>query len=579
MDHQVTARRFRPQRFDELVGQEAIVRTLLGGLARGRIAQGYLFSGPRGVGKTTTARLLAKALNCDAPDGGEPCNRCTACVEVAEGRFVDVIEIDGASNTGVDNIRELREQVAYLPAMGRYKVYVIDEVHMLSKGAFNALLKTLEEPPPHVVFIFATTELHKVPPTIVSRCQRYEFKRIREEEIVAQLTRVATAYEVEAEDAALWEIAVAASGSLRDAESLFDQVVAFGAPTSATVHELLGLVDRGILSEAVAHVAARDGAALLTLVDELVAAGYMLESFLKSLAEQLRHLLVMRVVGEVTPLVPLAEGQRQALLQAGAPLAEDQLERALALLTETGQALHTSPFPRFTLEAGLLRLLRLEPVVAIEEVIARLAEGEGGTPSPPTPRAPAPVAAPAATPPKAARPPAPTSPDPAPATPPKPPRPAAAFDAEPTVAAPAPRTPAGECGPDAAAWPEIIAALAGPHPGVAALLERAHIGRCDGEAVELLFPPDSFEVSQLEERIDVVEAAARQRLGPRVRVVVREGEGGAPSMAEQHDSHQAERKRRLVEENPRVVEAVTTFQGDVVAVELAQETEEEALDG
>ncbi len=578
MDHQVTARRFRPQRFDELVGQEAIVRTLLGGLARGRIAQGYLFSGPRGVGKTTTARLLAKALNCDAAENGEPCNRCTACVEVAEGRFVDVIEIDGASTTGVDNIRELREQVAYLPAMGRYKVYVIDEVHMLSKGAFNALLKTLEEPPPHVVFIFATTELNKVPATIVSRCQRYEFKRIREAEIVAQLQRVAAAYEVEAEDAALWEIAVAASGSLRDAESLFDQVVAFGAPTSASVHELLGLVDRGILSEAVAHVAAGDGAALLALVDELVAAGYMLESFLKSLAEQFRHLLVMRVVGEESTLVPLAEGQRRTLLQAGATLADDQLERALLLLTETGQALHASPFPRFTLEAGLLRLLRLEPVVAIEAVLQRLAEGEGAAPA--APRVPAPVAAPPAKPVRATRPAAPAPPDRAPATPPRPPRPAAAITAEPAVATPPPAAPAaGGRGPDERAWPEIIAALADLHPGVAALLERAHLGRCDAETVELLFPPNSFEVSQVEERIAVVEAAARRRLGPQAKVVVREGEGGAPSVAEQHDTHRAERKRRLVEENPRVVEAVATFEGDVVGVELAQETEEEALDG
>lgn len=566
MDHQVTARRFRPQRFDELVGQEAIVRTLLGGLARGRIAHGYLFSGPRGVGKTTTARLLAKALNCDAAEKGEPCNRCTACVEVADGRFVDVIEIDGASNTGVDNIRDLREQVAYLPAMGRYKVYVIDEVHMLSKGAFNALLKTLEEPPPHVVFIFATTELNKVPATIVSRCQRYEFKRIREAEIVAQLQRVAAAYEVEAEDAALWEIAVAASGSLRDAESLFDQVVAFGTPTSATVHELLGLVDRGILSEAVAHVATGDGAALLSLVDELVAAGYMLESFLKSLAEQVRHLLVMRVVGEDSTLVPLAEGQRRTLLQAGATLADDQLERALLLLTETGQALHLSPFPRFTLEAGLLRLLRLEPVVAIEAVLQRLAEGEADTAV--ARRAPAKVAAPRPAPLGRADRPAATPP-PFPNTPIPPP--------EPTVATPPPA--AGSTYNGSAAWPEIIAALADHHPGVAALLERAHLGRCDAETLELLFPPNAFEVSQLTARIAVVEAAARQRLGGQVQVVVREGEGGAPSLAEQHDTHRTERRRRLVEENPRVVEAVAAFEGKVVGVELAQETEEEALDG
>ncbi|NCO57180.1 MAG: DNA polymerase III subunit gamma/tau [Deltaproteobacteria bacterium] len=588
MDHQVTARRFRPQRFAEVVGQEAIVRTLLGGLARGRIAHGYLFSGPRGVGKTTTARLLAKALNCAAPEAGEPCNRCPACSEVAEGRFVDVIEIDGASNTGVDNIRDLREQVAYLPAMGRYKVYVIDEVHMLSKGAFNALLKTLEEPPPHVVFVFATTELHKVPATIVSRCQRYEFHRIREAEIVAQLQRVATAYAVATEEQALWEIAVAASGSLRDAESLFDQVVAFGACTCATVHDLLGLVDRGVLSEAVAHIAAKDGGALLRLVDELVGAGYMFESFLKSLAEQVRHLLVMRVVGESTPLVTLAEAQRRALLAAGAPLTDDQLGRALALLTDTGQALHASPFPRFTLEAGLLRLLRLEPVVTIEQLLERLAAGETTPPAAPPAiaaapgapgghRAPPPPAGPPRTPPPAAHPSAARrAPRPAaePVAPPHTTPPASTREAAPS------RPPAAPAAPrdgGATAWPEVIAALTASHPGVAALLERARLGRCDGAAVELLFPPASFELAEVETRREVVEAAVRQRLGEAVRLVIREGEGGAPSLAEQRNAHQAERKRRLVVENPRVVEAVATFDGAIVDVELAEE--EEGFDG
>ncbi|RMF77613.1 MAG: DNA polymerase III subunit gamma/tau, partial [Nitrospirae bacterium] len=347
MDRQVTALRFRPQRFDELVGQETVVRTLKGALARGRIAPGYLFSGPRGVGKTTTARLLAKGLNCERLEGGEPCGTCTPCREVAEGRFVDVIEIDGASNTGVDNIRDLREQAAYLPAAGRTKVYVIDEVHMLSKGAFNALLKTLEEPPPHVVFIFATTELHKVPATIVSRCQRFEFRRIREAEIVAQLARVAEHDGIAVEEAALWEIAVAAEGSLRDAESLFDQVVAFGEVTAATVQEVLGLVDRGVLSEAVRRIAARDRAGLLALVDEVVAAGHALDLFVRGLAEQLRHLLVLRLAGAAAAeLVPLAEGQRQALLEAGAGLAEDQIERALGRLVATAGELRASPFPR-----------------------------------------------------------------------------------------------------------------------------------------------------------------------------------------------------------------------------------------
>lgn len=570
MDHQVTARKFRPQTFDELVGQATIARTLRNALRSGRLAHGFLFSGPRGVGKTTTARLLAKGLNCLAPEDGQPCNACDNCRQVAEGRFVDVIEIDGASNNGVEHIRNLREQVQYLPAVGQYKVYLIDEVHMLSGPAFNALLKTLEEPPPHVVFIFATTELHKVPATIVSRCQRYEFQRIREHDMVAQLQRVATVYGMTAEEEALWEIAVAADGSMRDAQSLFDQASAFGDLTVATVQEVLGLVDRGVLTETVAKVATRDGAGLLALVDALIRSGHMLDIFMRGLAEQFRHLLILRTMEDAGELVPLSEAQRATLVEAGATLTADQIERALGLLLETGRDLRSSPLPRFTVEVGLLRLLRLEPVVAIEKLLARL---DGETASPPA----APVATghhlpPAPTPRRRA-----ASPSPSPAAD-RPdetrPAPAAASPGSESPSPPDDHRPASVQSPAAPlSWSALVDAVRQRRPALAACLEHGHLVRCDDQQVEVAFPAGSFYATQVDEEHDLVEGEVRRLGGPAAAFVLHQGEvtGSRPSVVEERAATREAARRQLVEENPRVTTAIETFEGDVVDVHLGND--------
>jgi len=576
LDHQVTARKFRPQTFDELVGQATIARTLRNALRSGRLAHGFLFSGPRGVGKTTTARLLAKGLNCLAPEDGQPCNACDNCRQVAEGRFVDVIEIDGASNNGVEHIRNLREQVQYLPAVGQYKVYLIDEVHMLSGPAFNALLKTLEEPPPHVVFIFATTELHKVPATIVSRCQRYEFQRIREHDMVAQLQRVATVYGMNTEEEALWEIAVAADGSMRDAQSLFDQASAFGDLTVATVQEVLGLVDRGVLTETVAKVADRDGAGLLALVDALIRSGHMLDIFMRGLAEQFRHLLILRTMGDAGELVPLSEAQRATLVEAGAALTVDQIERALGLLLETGRDLRSSPLPRFTVEVGLLRLLRLEPVVAIEKLLARL-DGEIASPpaealatSHPSPTAPTPRR-------RAAAPTAASLPSPSPAAGhPDETRPAPAAGSpaiEPPAAPDAHRAASGPPDHPPLSWPAVVDAVRQRRPSLAACLAHAHLVRCDPQQVEIAFSAESFYAAQVEEERALVEEEVCRLAGPATAFVLHQGEvaGSQPSVVEERAATREAARRQLVEENPRVTTAIETFEGDVVDVRLGSD--------
>ncbi|MGD2063012.1 MAG: DNA polymerase III subunit gamma/tau [Nitrospirota bacterium] len=574
MDHQVTALKFRPQTFDELVGQATVARTLRNALRSGRLAHGFLFAGPRGVGKTTTARLLAKGLNCLALTDGQPCNACDNCRQVAEGRFVDVIEIDGASNNGVEHIRNLREQVQYLPAVGEYKVYLIDEVHMLSGPAFNALLKTLEEPPSHVVFIFATTELHKVPATIVSRCQRYEFQRIREHDIVTQLRKVAAAYEMSADEEALWEIAVAADGSLRDAQSLFDQASAFGELTVATVQEVLGLVDRGVLTDTVAKVAARDGAGLLAVVDTLTRSGHMLDVFLRGLAEQFRHLLVLRTVDDAGELVPLSEAQRQALLAAGAGLAPDQIERSLGLLLETGRELRGNPLPRFAIEVGLLRLLRLEPVAAIEELLSRM-ESMAASPStdqgPRHDRSALPSPAPMA---GTATPATPPARDPSSAAPRPPTQPA-----DPPAADP----PAESTFPEAAdepiaairprfSWPGLLAAVRERRPSLAAVLEYGHPVHCGEDKIEVAFSA-SFYANQVEEDRALVEEEVRRLAGPTASFIVYRGErpGSRPSVVEERTASREAARRQLVEENPRVTAAVETFDGNVVDVHLGSE--------
>ncbi|HXF04032.1 MAG TPA: DNA polymerase III subunit gamma/tau [Blastocatellia bacterium] len=375
MTYQVIARKWRPQTFDELVGQEAIARTLQNAISCGRLHHAYIFAGPRGVGKTTTARVLAKALNCATGPTTTPCNRCPSCEEIARGTSLDVLEIDAASHTGVDNVRDvIINNLAIGPARDRYRIFIIDEFHQLSSAAFNALLKTLEEPPPHVLFIMATTELHKVPPTIISRCQLFEFRLIAEGKIFERLRRIAQAEGITISDAALRRIARAGEGSMRDAQSVFDQVISFAGREihDEQVIEVLGLVGAEMLAAVADAIADQDGGRILRLVDDLVARGVDLRAFTRELMSYFRHLLVVKTVGPDPELLPVEDAERALLLAQADRFSEEDIVRLFHALAEVEQAIRLATEPRFQLEIGLVKLAHLQRVRPLADLIRRI---------------------------------------------------------------------------------------------------------------------------------------------------------------------------------------------------------------
>jgi DNA polymerase-3 subunit gamma/tau len=377
MTYQVLARKWRPQGFDAVVGQEPITRTLRNALASGRVAHAYLFTGPRGVGKTTTARLLAKALACTARQGPEACGACPACLDFAAGAPVDVMEIDAASNTSVDDIRTLRENVKYAPARGRFKVYIVDEVHMLSGAAFNAFLKTLEEPPPHVVFILATTDPKKIPATVLSRCQRFDFKPIPPELLTKSLAVILEKEGVPFEPGALPLLVRAAEGSLRDALSLLDTAIAYGEGRldQAGVARLLGASGPERVRELVAALLRRDGAAALAAIDQAAAAGEDLGSLCREVVECVRRLLVLKVApGQ--PLADLAPAEAEALRGAAEGTGPDELMYLLRAFLEADAEMRRSPYPRVELEVAAVRAARRLRPQDLDTLIAKLEEAE-----------------------------------------------------------------------------------------------------------------------------------------------------------------------------------------------------------
>ncbi len=375
MPYIVLARRYRPQSFEELVGQEHVVRVLQNAIKTGRIHHAYIFSGARGTGKTTTARIFAKALNCEQGPTPTPCNECAQCVAITEGRSVDVLEIDGASHTGVDNVRNLREELQYLPTSARYKVVIIDEVHMLSTAAFNALLKTLEEPPEHVIFILATTEPHKIPATIHSRCQHFEFRRLDTPLLASHLKSVLAKEGIEAEPEALRLIAIAGEGSVRDSLSIMDQVLAHhagGTITSAEVQEVLGFVGHDVLRKMTSAILERDSSAVLTMVQEIFEGGHDLVTFTKQLVEYFRDLLVIKVHPHAEKLVamPLEEIQeaRTAIEPYGVRHIHVLFTRLFDAIKEVGMA-HSQ---RTALELVLSEMVLAEPLYPAAELIRRI---------------------------------------------------------------------------------------------------------------------------------------------------------------------------------------------------------------
>lgn len=383
MGYQALYRRYRPARFDDFVGQEAVIKTLRSQVMSRRIAHAYLFCGTRGTGKTSTAKVFARAVNCEHPDRGEPCGTCAACKALAEENNLDILEIDAASNNGVDEIRDLREKVKYPPQYGQYRVYIIDEVHMLSQGAFNALLKTLEEPPAHVVFILATTEPQKLPATILSRCQRFDFHRIPAHQIVDRLRVALEEGEIRAEDSALRRIARAAEGGMRDAWSIMDMCLGYAQEdgvglTEDLVLRVLGAADKGFLFEFADKLIDGDGAGALKMIDDMMRMGREVQVFVRDISAHLRALMMASVCGaeHAAQLLEVTEEDAAAYAQQAGRTSHTRLMRMLDLFLESETDMKWAAQPRFALETAALRACAPEESVQVEALVARVDELE-----------------------------------------------------------------------------------------------------------------------------------------------------------------------------------------------------------
>ncbi|MFH1573887.1 MAG: DNA polymerase III subunit gamma/tau [Acidobacteriota bacterium] len=524
MQYQVLARKWRPQTFDDLVGQPHVSRSLLNALKSDRVAHAFLFSGPRGSGKTTTARILAKALNCHEGKPGEPCGRCPACVEIAAGNCMDVIEIDAASNRGIDEIRELRENVRYHPARDRRKVFIIDEVHMLTPEAFNALLKTLEEPPPHVVFIMATTEYHKIPATILSRCQQYTFRLIPYDLILGRLDHIARAEEFRISRTALEQIVFSSGGSMRDAMSALDQVVAFSgqAVKDEDVNILLNLVEPAILAGAVRAIAGNDVEGILKIVADLTDSGHDLQNFCRRLLSHIRNLMVVRSGVANTSLLGVPDSLLPELKEQAALFSSEDLLRSFDALVRVESELKHSTQPRFHLEMGLIELAQIPRLRPLEDVISDLQKLLGGD-APVPPGEPAPRTARS----EPARRPAPAAQPSRPGAAGHPKRPAAGGPADDAVSEPAVGDPVGAEPPPGEDPRKLLLDIAGAlqRASLEPILQALSGARQEGDAIILESgEANEFQRRQLKDNLEAIGRAAARVVGhDRVRVVLAPG--------------------------------------------------------
>ena len=375
MSYLVLARKYRPMFFEDVVGQQHVTQTLQNAISQKRIANAYLFSGPRGVGKTTVARLLAKALNCEQGPTINPCNQCSSCVEINESRSLDVFEIDGASNRGIDEVRNLREGLRYSPNPGKHRIYIIDEVHMLTNEAFNALLKTLEEPPPNVLFIFATTEAHKVPATILSRCQRFDYKRITNKSIIEQLNGLCQQEKIEIDDESLRLIATKADGSMRDAESILDQIIAFAGMKidAAHVATLLGIIDQELFFKATDLIKNGDVQGGIDLTSLIFAEGYDFTEFLMGLAEHFRNFLVAKTTGQTNEL-DVSEIHAQRYLAERDAFEIEDLLRLIKVASDTENLIRRSSNARLHLEVAVVKMIKLNKSIQLSQLVDQLDE-------------------------------------------------------------------------------------------------------------------------------------------------------------------------------------------------------------
>lgn len=395
MSYIVFARKYRPDSFDEIVGQSHITSTLKNAIEHSRVAHAYIFAGPRGVGKTTTARILAKALNCEKSPAAEPCNKCVSCREIASGSSLDLMEIDGASNRGIDEIRSLRENAQFTPSHGRFRIYIIDEVHMLSGEAFNALLKTLEEPPAHVKFIFATTHAHKVPPTILSRCQRFDFRRIPALEIFRNLKSIVKREKLSVDDDAMSMIAKYADGSMRDAQVILDQIVSFtnGKASSGDVAKVLGVVDDDMLFAMSGAICNRDPKAALTMIDSAINDGKDVMQIVSGMIEHFRNLSIAKIGSQLDAMIDAGSEKIERYRAESAKFAMEKILYVIYTLANAVDLIRKTDMARIPLEAAMVKLTLEDSLIPLPDLLKRVEALERSSPAP-VPRADIPRRAP-----------------------------------------------------------------------------------------------------------------------------------------------------------------------------------------
>jgi len=552
MAYLVLARKWRPQNFADLIGQEHVSRTLANAIRSGRIHHAFLFTGARGVGKTSAARILAKALNCEVGLSDTPCGTCTSCLEITAGQGLDVIEIDGASNTGVDDVRELRDNIRYLPSRSRYKIFIIDEVHMLSTNAFNALLKTLEEPPPHAKFIFATTEPHKIPVTILSRCQRFDFRKIPLARVAGKLREIAVAEGLTVSDHSLGLIARHGEGSMRDALSTLDQVIAFCGETVGDddVQALLGMVDRRLLLDAVTAVVQRDPRRALDAAQHFDQLGVALRQVAQELVEVFRALVICKVVPEPNEILDQVGDELQELQLLAGEASLEELQRIVTLLLKLQGELAGSSCPLLSLEMSLVRLANLPRMEDLSKLIGRLESLERRLAA----TGPLPVADPVAG--RAAAPPSSTAPPPT-EPPPKKPEPPAASR------------------PSGRGWEGLVEQVKKSRPVIGSILEHGRPLRLEPPALEVGYPEGSFHLAHFQDADNrqAVEAIARLYFDHPVmlRVVALNSEEATvpPSLVEERKAQESDRQRRLREDalnHPALKAVQEIFGGEVKTV-------------
>jgi DNA polymerase-3 subunit gamma/tau len=559
--YEVLARKYRPQSFSELTGQEHVSRTLQNAIDSGRVAHAFLFTGARGVGKTSTARILAKTLNCEQGVTHEPCNVCPQCIEITKGTSTDVFEIDGASNNGVEDVRELRDSIKYLPSHSRYKIIIIDEVHMLSTNAFNALLKTLEEPPEHVKFIFATTEPHKLPITILSRCQRFDFKRVTVAKIILRLREIADKEQVVISDSALALVARKGDGSMRDSLTAFDQVLAFcdSSVSDEDVVTLIGAVDPRLLADISAAVFSGDTQGVLAGIKRVDMVGYNMRQFCQDLIEHFRYLLVIRSVKKPEEILDLADAELAELRQQAAGFSAQDIQRRLTLLIKADGEMAFASFQRLILEMALLKAAILVPVVPINELIEKIKLLETGavhTPSLPWNAGKAAVSGEAS----------PSRPEPQ--------RPAA----QPAAAAPqAPKPPVQKPKPHGSHsdWERFVAFTVEKRPAMGSVLEHGSPLKLEPGLMEIGFPTGSYYLisAQDADSIQEIQELALEFSGTATTVKIKPiipETGDLPlSLAEKKKSDQEQRIKSLkqeVAEDPLINEALRLFGGTITDI-------------